>query len=289
MYGFIYETTCLVNGKKYIGKKVYDKEGHWKKYLGSGKILKRAVEKYGRENFKREILCECETAEELCEKEIEYIAKANATSDPLYYNICYGGEGGIPGENISEETKRKIGEANGKKVICVETGEVFASSVAASKTLGKSDGAVSMSIRNNQRCGGFHFKYLENYDPEEEIKDKPHYLSKPVVCVETGEVFESAASASRALGFQTNQVANNIFQGCTCRGFHFRYLEDYDPEEVFEKKPPAGSKSVVCVETGEIFESSSAASRSLGLANSAVSNSIRKKTKCGGYHWAYID
>lgn len=39
MYGFIYITTNLINGKRYIGQKKYDKEGTWKNYLGSGTIF----------------------------------------------------------------------------------------------------------------------------------------------------------------------------------------------------------------------------------------------------------
>lgn len=43
-YGFIYITTNLINGKKYIGQK----KGYNDTYLGSGKILKLAIKKYGR-------------------------------------------------------------------------------------------------------------------------------------------------------------------------------------------------------------------------------------------------
>ena len=45
MYGYIYETTNLINGKKYIGKRVsktFDKY-----YKGSGKLLRKAFTKYG--------------------------------------------------------------------------------------------------------------------------------------------------------------------------------------------------------------------------------------------------
>ena len=61
MYGFIYITTNHINGKKYIGQKKYDKYDYWKTYLGSGILLSRAINKYGRENFSKEIIEECET------------------------------------------------------------------------------------------------------------------------------------------------------------------------------------------------------------------------------------
>ena len=51
----IYKTTNLLNGKIYIGK---DKRND-RKYLGSGKILRQAVSKYGLRNFSKEILEEC--------------------------------------------------------------------------------------------------------------------------------------------------------------------------------------------------------------------------------------
>jgi hypothetical protein len=62
----IYKTTNLINGKIYIGK---DSKNN-SKYLGSGLLLKRAILKYGKENFKKEILEECSSIEELNQREI---------------------------------------------------------------------------------------------------------------------------------------------------------------------------------------------------------------------------
>ncbi|MBR4589860.1 MAG: GIY-YIG nuclease family protein, partial [Bacteroidaceae bacterium] len=63
--GFIYITTNLTNNKKYIGQKVYDFDGKWKTYLGSGVALTNAINKYGVENFHKEIIEECYSKEEL--------------------------------------------------------------------------------------------------------------------------------------------------------------------------------------------------------------------------------
>jgi group I intron endonuclease len=84
----IYKTTNLVNGKFYVGKDAKNK----KTYLGSGNILKQAIEKYGKENFKKEILEICTTLEELSEREKYWIKKLNAIG--LGYNLTEGGTGG---------------------------------------------------------------------------------------------------------------------------------------------------------------------------------------------------
>ena len=109
MYGYIYITTNLINGRQYIGQKKATKFLE-NMYLGSGKILNQAITKYGKENFKVEMLCECNSKEELDNQEIYYIAKYNAQSDRHYYNICKGGEAGpggplFKGRCHSEETK----------------------------------------------------------------------------------------------------------------------------------------------------------------------------------------
>ena len=51
-YGFVYITTNLINGKRYVGQKSFSstKGGKWQEYLGSGVALKHAVNKYGKES-----------------------------------------------------------------------------------------------------------------------------------------------------------------------------------------------------------------------------------------------
>lgn len=93
-FGFIYITTNLINGKRYIGKKVFDNLGKWKTYLGSGIGLKRAVKKYGKRSFRRNIIDYALDDEELCLKERFWIDFYNAVSDQSFYNIAAGGDGG---------------------------------------------------------------------------------------------------------------------------------------------------------------------------------------------------
>lgn len=62
-------------------------------YLGSGKLLKKAIKKYGRENFKKEILFTFFSKEEALLKEAQ-IVTLEIVNDKKSYNLKIGGEGG---------------------------------------------------------------------------------------------------------------------------------------------------------------------------------------------------
>jgi hypothetical protein len=98
-------TTNNINDMKYIGKHYGELDDS---YLGSGKLLKQSILKYGKENFTKSILYISKTEEENCKKEIEYIALYNAVSNPMFYNIHVGGSGGNTTEGYSPEEKETL-------------------------------------------------------------------------------------------------------------------------------------------------------------------------------------
>ena len=71
----IYKTTNLLNNRYYIGFHKFSINKPEDGYLGSGKLIRRAVEKYGKENFKREVLFVFDTKEEAEQKEAEIVNK----------------------------------------------------------------------------------------------------------------------------------------------------------------------------------------------------------------------
>ncbi len=93
MYGYIYETTNLINGKKYIGKhisNIFEPD----KYIGSGTLILKAIKKYGKENFKCRLIEECSSLEELNDREKYWVSYCNSVLDENYYNLAKGGDGG---------------------------------------------------------------------------------------------------------------------------------------------------------------------------------------------------
>lgn len=152
----------------------------------------RAIEKYGWNNFKHEILYSGLSKEIACKIEIELIAKYNSADKKYGYNIALGGEHSThseetrrkmseanKGKTLSEETRRKLSEAKkghilsedhrrkisaglgGHPIMCIETGIVYTSVSDVEKRTGISNGNVSSVCHGRRKtAGGLHWKFI---------------------------------------------------------------------------------------------------------------------------------
>ena len=181
--GYIYLTTCFVNNKIYIGK--HELNGQ-KDYIGSGTLFKRAVNKYGKENFKRKILRLCYSLHELRIWEHVYIVKYKSTDRNIGYNIAKGdvnsseynpaktpevrekirkAHAGKKRQPRSDETKRKISEALKNRKMSEETKLKISSSMKGKNKhwLGKKmseEARLNMSIaKKGKYCGASNPNY----------------------------------------------------------------------------------------------------------------------------------
>ena len=122
MHYIIYKTTNKINSKIYIGK--HQTKDLDDGYMGSGKMLTLAIQKYGVENFDKEILFIFDNEHDMNIKESELVTEDFVKED-TNYNLCPGGNGGFgyinsTGLNLrsgmvhSVEARKKMGHAGNK-------------------------------------------------------------------------------------------------------------------------------------------------------------------------------
>ncbi|MGB6408101.1 MAG: hypothetical protein WBF39_11535 [Planococcus donghaensis] len=225
-FGFIYETTNQVNNMKYIGKCIYTRKNNWKVYMGSGLYLKRAIKKYGLENFTRVILAEANSAEELNALEEYYILLYKAVESPTYYNVKFTSIGGDiftmnPNkesirlqrvQQMSGEGNHQYGKAKSRKMI--ESVRKANSRVVMIDNVEYSSGKEAAEILNiktttlNYRLGSDHFP---NYERLYEKVNRPTNKTSAYKCQIGNIQYESIAKAASAHGISTHSMRNRMY------------------------------------------------------------------------------
>lgn len=173
----IYKITNLLNDKVYIGQTTQELKVRLSNHKCNRRsLISKALNKYGENNFKVEIIDTANSKEELDEKEIYWIRFYNCIS-PKGYNLTFGGEGTV-GYHLSKETKEKISNANKGKKMTVESRKAI------------SVGHIGLKLSE-----------------ETKIRISEHMSTKrKVKCVETGEVFDSVTSACKKYSLDKSTV-----------------------------------------------------------------------------------
>lgn len=296
-YGFIYLTIDLKNGKGYVGQhKISNQETLDPKYIGSGVIISNIKKRYGLKRFNRQILCFCESLEELNEKEIYYINYFNAIESENFYNIASGGHNGnafagktleemreisekiskkFKGIILNKESRKKICVSEGRKVYCKELDMFFFSARLAIRycrnVLNIKIGNISKVCNGVRNYSGIYngkkltWKWLDEFN-EEELRKYLYFISDE----------------------------NNI-----------KLFDSFFENTVFEEENkrekalvPGNSKKCYCKELNLYFDSCSHADRYLknilNIKSSGVANNCRHKSNYNGkyngqkLHW-YFD
>lgn len=112
MFYYVYKITNNINGKIYIGKRG-SKNPSSDSYMGSGKLIKAAINKHGKENFTKEILQIFETNYDAAHLECSLVTKEFISNDDNY-NLHEGGFGGFAHINNDPEIRLKVSEASRK-------------------------------------------------------------------------------------------------------------------------------------------------------------------------------
>ena len=252
---YVYKHTCP-NEKIYIGITKQQPIKRWG-YNGYGyrknTLFYRAIQKYGLSNIKHEILYENLSKEEAEQKEIELIEKYKSNQPKYGYNIANGGN---TTGTVSEATKEKISKTlkgyefsdERRKNISINTRKATANPEIRKKISEANKG------RTNWRKG---LKLTEG----EREKLREHFFKKGNIPWNKGKK-----------GLQ-------------------KHSEEWKKQARIRLKEANKSKQtpIICVETGEIFESQSEASRQKNISQGNIGSCLKgKRNIAGGYHWKYV-
>jgi group I intron endonuclease len=108
-HNYFYKITNLINGKFYYGIHSTDNlnDGYW----GSGRALKQAIIKYGKENFSKEILFNYKTRKEVSDHE-KMVVTMDLVLDEKCYNLKTGGDNENVISKLSNHPSWKSGKDN---------------------------------------------------------------------------------------------------------------------------------------------------------------------------------
>lgn len=267
----VYLHINLKNGKKYIGKAKDAPTKRWgingKRYLvkRDGKFCQpyfaRAILKYGWNNFYHEILISGLDNQEACRQEKFFILLFRSNNPVYGYNSTLRGEGSS-GRIITEETRKKMSESQKERFQRPEEKEKLKlrskdkkpipkrrerwkhteeekkhlSEVLKGRKLSEETKQKMKDGRQRENAHMYGKKHTEeskrkmseSRKGKKTGKDNPN--SKPVICVETGEIFESCSLASIAL---TGKPIQGPHIGSVCHGkrkqclnFHWKFVDD---------------------------------------------------------------
>jgi len=302
----IYKTTNIITNQIYIGKDVNDNPN----YFGSGTYIKRALKKYGKENFIKEILDQCYSRDHLSFMECFWIKKyPECKVENGGYNIQDGGEE----SKHSQETILKMS----MPVLQIDknTGEVLKewnSGTEAGKKLKIFQADICyVCLGKYKLAGDFIWVYKEDYS-EEEVKRRiialPSANSVAVLQVDrvTGDIIKewnSGCEASRKLKIRQSNISRVCLNdGHLAGGFVWIYKKDYSEDrlnrkikDVKNKRNDPKPKPVLQLDkySGEFIKewsSGTEAGRELNISRSHITQTCNgKEHSAGGFKWRYKD
>ena len=279
----IYEIKNIINQHRYIGqtKNFYTRKrkhmNDLKKNKHKNDYLQNAWNKYGEKNFEFNIIEICDILD-LDEKEIYWINYFNSFHNG--YNLCEGGNGQICRE-LSEYSKSKISKANKGKF------------------------AGNKSPRYNQKLSKEERENLSKKMKEKKWINEKNPNSKKVIELYSKEVFECMKIAANKYNIDYRMIIRSCKNKCIVVDSIWMYYDEYttyieeDLQKIISdaeyKHNKGKKKSVICINTNEIFDSVKEASKKYNLDESFLSKCCRNKIKyCGKdsfgnkLHWSFI-
>jgi len=256
-HNIFYKTTNSINGKFYYG--IHSTNNLEDGYLGSGITMLKAIKKYGKENFTKEILADYKTRKEASEHESREVIMELVELEECY-NLKTGGDSGFS-QPVSENTRKKMRESHKDRVLSPK----FLEKVGSFKS-GKEHPNYGKKLTKEQK--DFISRVNKGKSVSEETRKKM-----------------SIASKGRILSKESREKQANSLRG--------RFVGEKSPcygikksDEMKNKLSMASTHVLECTICDTIYRSISDASKTLLIPESTVSYRI-KSTSPKWLEWKY--
>ena len=317
MFHYVYEITNNINGRKYIGK--HSTNNLNDNYMGSGKALLKAINKYGVENFSKNIIVVCESEKEAYLEEQRLIKERNAVESNLYYNIVDGGQGISSSYMINRWKDKDYREFHRLKLVRMWQDEDY----RKSQSLRMKD--ISRNLWENENHRKLISEKMIKYCSNEEVKkersirvkgeNNPMYgtkhtdkekenLSKISKKLWENEVYRNKTTEAIRKATNTkehkekmskiNSGVGNPMYGKTHSDSTKLKISNSNKGKRMGKNNP-NSKKILLVNTNEIFYSMADAERKYNIKHQDIGKCCRGTRKSAGKIngekaiWKYID
>lgn len=294
--------------------------------------LQRAYNKFGETNFVFEILQECEI-KEIDSLECYWIELFESTDRSYGYNFENGGnknkkhhaetltklselskrnwENPIYLKKMAERIERMTGSKNPAaiKVICVNDGKIFDALSEAAEYYNISNKYISRVCKGERySTNGLQFAHYEE-GKKYELKETPiyekgnHPTARKIICINENKVFDSVVEASEFYKISYDNIhqvvlgKNIVTKTPDGHWYQFAYYEEGKKYKLkkFDETKIKKPKKVVCINTGQTFESICQAANHFGLQQSKISlvcsgkRNYHGKTESGEkLKWAFV-
>ena len=231
----VYMHENRANGKKYIGITCQKPEKRWQ--VGEGykqcPLFYAAIQKYGWDSFRHDILYTGLTKEEAGKLEVELIEKHQSADPAKGYNLAQGG-GVNCGFHRTEEFKQKLSRTRAElyaganhNMYGTHRSEITKERIRSAQ-VGRPKSAEArerMSAAASRR-----------WDPSNQT-EREHLrqlnlagnsaLARAVLCVETGRIYPATREASRLTGVENSGIVRCCNgQRRTAGGYHWLYASE---------------------------------------------------------------
>lgn len=270
MFGVVYRVHCISTEKNYIGQTTKSLKERMKQHLKDMKqrysYFYSALRLYGEGGFFWEIIDQAETKKELNEKEIYWIKKYDSTNREKGYNLTEGGKGG---PQTNSEVLKKMGDAFRGRSLSEETKRKISIASKESK-IGKLNPMYGKVPWNKGK------KFGPLSDEQKWFISQLHKGRKRPK--ETGEKI-SQSLRGRSLSKEHKDRIREVRLGTKASEGTKRKMSE----------SANNKRSIICTETGKVYESVNMASRLMGIGDTNIRQCAKGiQYTAGGYHWQYV-